>query len=65
MRAPPTFWTAFYAGLGAPALLHAVPPPYHAYATIPSPAQSFASTGALLSEATRAVIDDRRHKHAA
>ena len=44
------FWTSFYAGLAAPTALYAATPNYAAFARLPSPAISFAMTGALLSQ---------------
>ena len=54
MTMSPTFWTAFYAGLTAPTALFGPVPGYTTLVSIPTPAQSFAAVGALLSGVSEA-----------
>ena len=51
MRMPSTFWSAFWAGLAAPAALYAPIPPYTACVGKYSVPQNFAMVGVRLGQA--------------
>ena len=55
----PTFWTAFFSGLAAPAAVYAPPAPYAAYTTPLTAAQSFGLVGMYLQQAMSQTVDER------
>jgi hypothetical protein len=53
----PIFWTAFWAGLAAPASLYAPPEPYYLYLSGSSVASSFGSVAMYLDNASGIYFD--------
>jgi hypothetical protein len=54
------FWTAFWAGLAAPASVYAAPVTYYAYMNNYSLPLSFAQVGIALGHSYAKVADDRQ-----
>lgn len=54
------FWSAFWAGISAPMILYADPPPYFAYVGGRTVSQSFACVGMYLSQAAALHSNDGR-----